>query len=154
MTSWVLRSEESRRELGGFRVLVDGSDTAHELAVYAAMLPPGGPPLHVHDFDEALFVIEGTLLVDLEGQRQELHAGEFAWMAAGSRHTFANPGPDPVQTLGLAIPDGILDLFEDRNDYLAGLADGQTPDPERMAEIYTRHASNVVGPPLLDPLGR
>ncbi len=148
MPGHVLRADESRRRLDPFRVLVDGRDTGGRLAVYTGVLPRGGPPRHVHDFDELVVVLSGNLLLELDGRAQELGAGDAAWMPAASPHTFANPSDEPVHVLGLAAPDGILDLFADRTGYLASLAAGEAPDPDRIAAIYAAHASRVVGPPL------
>ncbi len=148
MSGHVVRADDSRRRLDPFRVLVDGRDSDGRLAVYTGMLPRGGPPRHVHDFDELVMVLSGRLLLELDGQAHDLGPGDAAWMPSGSRHTFANPSDEPVNALGLAVPDGILDLFADRTGYLAGLPADQSPDPDRIAAIYAAHASRVVGPPL------
>ncbi|MBY5164485.1 cupin domain-containing protein [Salsipaludibacter albus] len=150
---YVLGPDEARRRLGPFRVLVDGAEQDQQLALYTGVLPRGGPPLHSHAFDEGVLVLEGRLLVELEDVVHEVAAGGFAWFPAGARHVFANPDDTPVTALGIARPDGILPLFAERGDYLAGLGDGAVPDPERMAAIYAAHASEVHGPPLLDRPG-
>lgn len=118
------------------------------LTLYGGRLPEGGPPLHVHDFDEALLILEGRLVVQLDDELDELSDGDFVWMARGHQHTFANPGPGMVRAMGLAIPSGIEDLFSERLGYLSKLDDPTAPDLSRMAEIYAAHASRVVGPPL------
>ncbi len=145
---YILRAHESIRPLGPFRLLVDGPTSGGRLTLYEGALPVGGPPLHIHDFDEVLLVIEGKVVVLLGDTRDELRSGDFAWLAAGHAHTFANPGPGTVRAIGLAIPSGIEDLFDQRGRYLASLSEAETPDLESMAEIYATHASRVLGPPL------
>lgn len=129
-------------------MLVEAASSDGRLSVYEGLLPVGGPPLHIHDFDEVLYVLEGRLLVQLRDEIFEAGPGDCAWMPGGERHAFANPGPGPIRALGIGVPSGIEDLFQERGEYVAGLADGDAPSPERMAEIYARHASRVVGPPI------
>lgn len=145
---YILRAGESVRPLGPFRLLVDGKASEGRLTLYQGQLPVGGPPLHVHDFDEVLLVIEGRVIVQMGDERDELGAGDFAWLASGHAHTFANPGPGTVHALGLAIPSGIEDLFAERGAYLGSLEPGAAPDIDAMAGIYAAHASTVLGPPI------
>lgn len=145
---YILRAGESVRPLGPFRLLVDGDVSDGRLTLYEGQLPVGGPPLHAHDFDEVLLVIEGRVIVQFGEDRSELGAGDFAWLASGHAHTFANPGPGTVHALGLAIPSGIEDLFAERGAYLGSLDPDTDPDLDRMAEIYAAHASTVLGPPI------
>lgn len=147
-TSYVLRSGESIRPLGPFRLMVDGNVSNGRLTLYEGALPVGGPPLHVHDFDEVVLVLDGRLLVQLGDEIDELTSGDFAWLGAGAVHTFANPGPAAVRALGLAVPSGIEDLFAARGAYLASLPPETPPDLAEMAAIYAAHASQVVGPPM------
>lgn len=147
-TPYILREGESVRPLGPFRLLVDGEVSGGRLTLYEGLLPVGGPPLHVHDFDEVILVLEGRVVVQLDGSIDELNTGDFAWLAAGHVHTFANPGPEPVRALGLAVPSGIEHLFAERGEYLGSLEAGERPGQSEMAEIYERHASRVVGPPI------
>ena len=146
---YILRSGESIRPLGPFRLMVDAGESDGRLTLYEGNLPVGGPPLHVHEFDEVLLVLDGRVLVQLGDERHELGSGDFAWLAAGHAHTFANPGPGTVRALGLAIPSGIEDLFAERGDYVSRLDPGEAPDLDEMAAIYAEHASEVLGPPLL-----
>jgi mannose-6-phosphate isomerase-like protein (cupin superfamily) len=137
MNPYFLPAGESVRPAGPFRMLIDGGISDGRLTVYEGIIPTGGPPMHIHDFDEMLLVIEGRLLVQLGSERWEAGPGDFAWMAAGHQHAFANPGPEPVRAIGMGIPSGIENLFADRAGYLSGLGAGEAPDPAMM-----------VGPPL------
>lgn len=145
---YILRAGESVRPAGPMRFLVDAEKSAGRLTLYEGILPVGGPPLHVHDFDEVLLILEGRALVQLGDEISELGPGDFAWLASGHEHTFANPGPDPLRGIGLAIPSGIEDLFEERGRYLSTLGQHESPEPAEMSRIYAAHASRVVGPPI------
>ncbi len=60
---------------------------------------------------------------------------------SGMRH-------EPTRALGLAMPSGIEHLFAERGEYLDSLPEGRHPNESEMAEIYARHASRVLGPPI------
>jgi quercetin dioxygenase-like cupin family protein len=56
--------------------------------------PPGvGVPKHTHPGEEIVYVLEGTLEYDLEGQPPvTLKAGEVMFIPAGTVHTAKNVG--------------------------------------------------------------
>ena len=68
-----------------------------------ASQPGGWLAPHVHAFEEALYVLEGELLLDLGGRVHRLVAGDFALMPTGLRHALGQrrrrPGPLPVAQL-------------------------------------------------------
>lgn len=74
-----------------------------ELAV--GVLAPGGwlAP-HVHAYEEAFYVLEGEVLVDLGGPIYHLVAGDYTLMPTGLRHALANTGAAPVRFLSLNSP--------------------------------------------------
>lgn len=152
---YVLGPEESirpQRYPGGAMLLrVGAQDSAGALSVYEAQLPPGvpGPPLHVHDDeDEAIYVLSGTVLVQLGDDRHEVGPGSFAWLPRGVPHTFANVGDEPARGIGINTPGGIEAMFNEQAEYFAALGEGEPPDMERLAEMAARHGSRVVGPPI------
>lgn len=156
---YVLGHEDSvrpQRWTGGRMWLrLGAAQSAGALSVYEAVIPVGaaGPPLHVHDAeDEALYVLEGSVVVRLGDERHELGAGSFAWMPRGVPHAFANLSDAPARGLGLCLPGGIEDMFLRHVDYFASLAEGQRPDPARIAELTAPHG-RVVGPPLRPAAG-
>jgi quercetin dioxygenase-like cupin family protein len=71
-----------------------------------APYPGDQAPPHVHHgSDEAFYVLDGELEV-LEGEeRRMLAAGELAYIAAGTVHTFANRGPGRTRILVVMTPE-------------------------------------------------
>jgi quercetin dioxygenase-like cupin family protein len=59
---------------------------------------------HVHAFEEAMYVLEGELLLDLGGAVHRLGGGDYALVPTGLRHALGNAGPGPVRLLSLASP--------------------------------------------------
>lgn len=110
------------------------------------VVPPlfRGPVPHVHDtFDEALYIVEGVLLV-ASGHDEPVEAptGSLFTALRGTRHAFRNPEDRPTRVLGLWSPprDG-LDFTRAVGRVLP--ASG-APDPETVRAIYEQHHSHLV----------
>jgi len=90
-----------------------------------------GPIPHAHDeFDEAIYILSGRLLV----------AGDDAPREAGPG--FSNPSAETALVLGIwAPPEPALAFMRDIG---AALRPDAPPDPDRMREIYARHASRLL----------
>jgi quercetin dioxygenase-like cupin family protein len=74
-----------------------------ELAV-GALQPGGWLGRHVHSFEEALYVLEGELLLEIDGTVHRLVAGDYGLMNVGVRHTLANAGKAAVRWLSVNTP--------------------------------------------------
>ncbi len=115
---------------------------------FAAMeitVPPhfAGPIPHAHDeFDEAIYVLSGRLLVLGNDEPQEAAPGSMFVAPRGHRHGFSNPSGEPARVLGLwAPPEPALAFMRDIG---AALTPDTPPDPNRIREIYARHASRLL----------
>jgi len=115
------------------------------LAVCEFSVPPGfgGPPPHVHHgFDEALYVLSGSLSVVLDhADPQPAPAGTLHLAARGTRHTFSNPGDEPARLLGIWSPGSALEFMAEIG---AALRSSGPPDLARVAEIYRAHNSEIA----------
>lgn len=152
--AYVLGPEEGIRPQrypgGPMWLRVGAVESAGALSFYEAVIPPGaaGPPLHVHtDEDEAIYVLSGTVVVQLGDDRHELGRGSFAWMPRGVPHAFANPGDEPARGLGISTPGGIEEMFNRQATYFDSLAEGEQPDMARLAELSAPHG-RLLGPPI------
>ena len=102
-----------------------------------------GPIPHAHDeFDEAIYVLSGQLLVAGDNAPQEAAPGSMFVAPRGHRHGFSNPSAQDARVLGIWAPPQPALAF--MRDIGAALAPGIPPDPERMREIYARHASRLL----------
>lgn len=102
-----------------------------------------GPIPHAHeDFDEAIYVLRGRLLVVGDDEPQEAAPGSMFVAPRGHRHGFSNPFGEQARVLGLwAPPEAALAFMREIG---AALTPDTPPDPDRMREIYTRHASRLL----------
>jgi quercetin dioxygenase-like cupin family protein len=74
-----------------------------ELAV-GAFSTGGWLQRHVHSFEEALYVLEGELLLELGGLIHRLERGDFAVIPIGTWHALANGDDDQVRWLSVNTP--------------------------------------------------
>jgi quercetin dioxygenase-like cupin family protein len=126
-----------------YHVRVSGQDTAGTFAVMDTEAVRGhGSPMHIHRHDCEVFVIlDGTLLIVVDGQEHEAGAGCAAVLPAGRPHGF-------VVTSGtaryLTVHHG--PAFE---QFISAAADegGTIPDTVRLAAIAAAHSIDILGPP-------
>ena len=130
-------------------IKADSSDTAGLVTVCEGTLAPweSGPPLHAHTRqDEAIYVVEGTLLVQVGEDRHELTAGTFAWIPRDTPHTFANAADTSVRAINISVPGGLEGLFAEQGEYFANL-DGE-PDPAELGRMGARYGGRLLGGPI------
>ena len=102
-----------------------------------------GPIPHAHDeFDEAIYVLSGRLLVAGDDTPQEATPGSMFVASRGQRHGFSNPSAEQALVLGIWAPPEPAVAF--MRDIGAALKPDAPPDPDRMREIYARHASRLL----------
>jgi mannose-6-phosphate isomerase-like protein (cupin superfamily) len=125
------------------KVLVRSEQSSGRVGLIESVMPAGatGPPLHVHEFDEAFYVVDGELTFKLDGELVTVGAGELAFAPGGEPHTFTNRGPAAAHFLIVCTPAGFEREFARR----AARKDGVDPPEWALGEIppVTR-----VGPPI------
>ena len=74
-----------------------------ELAV-GAFTPGGWLAPHVHSFEEAIYILEGELALEIDGRVHHLVAGDYGLMNVGVWHALANKGTTEVRWLSVNTP--------------------------------------------------
>jgi quercetin dioxygenase-like cupin family protein len=122
-------------------IKVSASESGGELMAAEYAVVPGfpGPPLHVHDFDEWFYVLEGALTVRAGDGVHELSAGGAAYVPGDVPHTFANLSEEPTRFLVLGLPGGFEAYFR----ALAGGADAET-----VAAVSVEYGYRPLGEPI------
>ena len=90
-----------------------------------------GPPLHLHDFDEGFYVLEGELTFQLEEEVFTRRSGELAFAPRNVPHTFANMSGAEARVLIVCTPAG----FERYFDRMAARHAGVDPPPSALGPI-------------------
>lgn len=125
------------------KVLVRSEQSSGRVGVVESVMPAGaaGPPLHMHDFDEAFYVLEGELTFLVEGDLVTVAAGQLAFAPGGVPHTFTNRGAAKAHYLIVCTPAGFEREFARR----AARKEGVDPPEWAFQEIppVTR-----LGPPI------
>jgi quercetin dioxygenase-like cupin family protein len=86
-------------------VLVGASQGAVHTDLAIGALQPGGRiQRHVHSFEEALYVLEGRLLLEIGETTHALEATDFALMPVGVWHALGNASDAPVRWLSVNTP--------------------------------------------------
>jgi quercetin dioxygenase-like cupin family protein len=79
--------------------------------------PGGGPPPHLHHFeDESFYVLEGTVTFQAGGQTIHAKPGDFIHIPRGTVHSLRNDGEAPARALIIispAGPAGMQQFFEE-----------------------------------------
>ena len=141
----------SPNETGGPRLITYAGDILRVLgesegiAFCELTVPPNfaGPPPHIHHgFDEALYVLSGALtMIKDRGEPEPVPVGGLILASRGVRHTFANPHDEPAKIVGVWSPATAMGFMEEIG---VALPASGPPDPERLADIYRRHDSEIV----------
>ncbi len=89
---------------GGVRTLplVTRATVSEENAITTGIstYPPGtGAPLHLHNCDEHVTLLEGDAEVEISGEVTRLHRYDTTYVAAGIPHAFRNVGDGPMTIL-------------------------------------------------------
>ena len=143
---YVLQPAEGRLiDLGGFSMSVKATDeeTDGMFTLLEAEEPPDfGPPLHIHHgIAEALYVLEGEYIIFIRDTETRCPAGSFIFIPAETPHGF-RVGRVASRKLNLYLPASMVGYFDDLSE---AMKKGEA-DAERLSEIATRYAMEVIGP--------
>lgn len=133
--------------LGGSRVIdfkVSGKDTnGRWCSIDAAWQGTGGPPLHVHHYQEEWFyVIEGDYVFQIGDERFRLKSGDCALAPRQVPHAFVHVREQPAKIVTVFQPAGEIESFF--REY-GKLGDATT---EEAQQFYKSHGMDLLGPPL------
>jgi len=125
------------------RTLVRSEESADAVGIVVNTVPADweGTSLHHHAFDEAFYVLEGELTLQVDDEVSVRRAGELGFASGGVRHAVANRSDRPARYLLVLTPGG----FERYFDAMAAEMAGVDP-PAEVAKGYPE--TIVVGPPI------
>jgi quercetin dioxygenase-like cupin family protein len=117
-----------------YRFLATGDETDGRYAMFEAVVRPGGgPPPHIHSYEEeSFYVVEGEITFQVGDERVVAKAGTFANMPVGSLHSFENCTDQPARMIISVAPAGLDKMFLEVG---RPVAFGEQAPPPSMAEI-------------------
>ena len=101
---------------------------------------------HIHSFEEALYVLAGELVLELDGHVHRLRSGDFAFIPIGTWHTLANGAGESVRWFALNTPQRLDPTGDRRDTFYEGA-------PLDVAELVASAAIPSFGDPALRYVG-
>ena len=94
-------------------------------------------PLHIHhEADEIWYVLEGSLILHLDGVEHRLEPGDCGMAVRGVAHAYRNAGDGPLRYL-LVMPRQIADLIQALHAGPGG--------PDGIEALFQRYGSTYLG---------
>jgi len=59
--------------------------------------PGTGLPVHSHNVEESVLILDGLAIAEIDGEQFDLVAGDATWVPAGVPHRFLNHGDEPMR---------------------------------------------------------
>lgn len=125
------------------------ADTGGQMTIVEMTEPPGAEaPLHVHHReDEAFWILEGDVTLEVGDTRIEAHAGDYAFGPRGIPHRYT-VGDAGCRMLFICTPGGFEDLVIAMSEpagarTLPPPAEGP-PDVDRMAAVAKAHGCELL----------
>jgi len=124
---------------------VSGKDTDGDLLIFEQIgsTPKGGPPLHIHPYqDEMFYVIEGEYHFQVGDDRYELKSGDTIFLPRGIKHAFIQLSEKGKLMITYQPAGKIEDFFKVTSLWTTA------PSNEQIIKAFEDHDMKVVGPPL------
>ena len=78
--------------------------SVHQTVAVAELTPRGHVHLHAHAYEEAIYVLEGNLVLKVAAGDEELSPDDFAFVPFGVAHALVNRSGEPVRWYELGAP--------------------------------------------------
>ena len=136
----------------GDTAVVELSDDRH--TVFSMTMAPryAGPPMHVHDDCEEVFVCrDGEMVAVVGDERRTMKPGDMIVVSRGRPHTYFNPLDRPCLFACIIFNRHLLDLFR-AIDALTKQGTA-APDPAALVKALEENHVGFAGPPVGPPVG-
>jgi len=135
---------------GVFTWKATGEETGEAFILMEDSMERGkATPMHMHpNHDEAIYLLEGELLVDVDGEQHRVRQGGFFLAPRGVPHAFMVTS-EGARVLALQTPGTGEDFYRDAGETVSSAADAsRPPDWDRLREVAERSETiELLGPP-------
>jgi len=124
---------------------ISSSDTNGDIAVFEqnGHTPKGGPPLHIHPFqDEFFYIIQGEYLFQVGNDKYRMKSGDTIFLPRNVQHAFVQL-TEKGKVIVSYMPAGKMEDFFKTTDSWTS-----PPSIEEIKKAFEDHDMKVVGPPL------
>lgn len=126
-------------------IKISAKDTDDDLAVFeqTGLSPYGGPPLHIHPFqDEWFYVVEGEYLFQVGDDKYEMKPGDTIFLPRNVKHAFIQL-TEKGKMIVSYLPAGKMEAFFEVTDQWTA-----PPSKEEIVKVFADHDMLVVGESL------
>jgi quercetin dioxygenase-like cupin family protein len=93
------------------RALFDRAQgTVHHSLVHFELVADGRIDRHIHAFEQGIYVLSGSLALQVAGTREELTADDYVWLQFGVPHAITTASGGPAAWLEVSAPNPGADL--------------------------------------------
>ncbi|HEX9972091.1 MAG TPA: cupin domain-containing protein [bacterium] len=131
--------------LNNLDIKISGDDTNGDLAVFeqTGLTPKGGPPLHIHPFqDEWFYVVEGEYIFQVGEDNYQMKMGDTIFLPRNVQHAFVQL-TEKGKMIVSYLPAGKMEAFFKVTDRWT-----TPPSQKEIEKVFEEHGMKVVGPPL------
>jgi quercetin dioxygenase-like cupin family protein len=120
--------------------LVTGADSHGGCFIVEGMAAPGGgPPPHIHHYeDESFYILEGSATFQAGGQTIHANAGDFIHIPRGTVHSLRNDGTVPARALIIISPAGRTGMQQFFEESFYPTTDRSASPPPITEELVKR----------------
>jgi len=125
---------------------VTGEDTGGALDYFIVQVAPrGGPPLHVHHFqEETIHVLKGRYKIRIGDSIFHVNEGGFAYLPSKVPHAFLNLTDEPGEIIVVYTPGGGHKFYEE----FGPISRSGTADRQKIAAVFEKYGMSLLGAPL------
>jgi quercetin dioxygenase-like cupin family protein len=134
-----------------YEVKASGEETAGLLTAMVMTIPPGtGPPPHIHQGRESVYVLDGQVRYHIAGETYEGGPGTFFHIPPETEENFEPAGDEPIRILVVYTPGGIDKFFAEVGERAERREVPQPsetpPDLERIVSVAEKHELRIKAP--------
>jgi quercetin dioxygenase-like cupin family protein len=129
---------------------ISSNDTNGNLSMFeqTGFTPKGGPPLHIHPYqDEYFYILEGEYQFQVGQDKYRLNPGDTIFLPRNVQHAFIQL-TENARVLVSYMPAGKMESFFETTDSWTS-----PPDQDLIIRTFADHDMIVVGPPLEEDPG-